>query len=123
MSRGKGRARKRARSARGARSAATGTSARSAANDRLGLAEQHAALIESARRRSRFAKSAFVAGGAVVFAAAMGFSRMSFAGHAKAPAKPLSAPPKFVKIVRRNLLQAGIVAPAEAPSGATTSVS
>jgi len=53
----------------------------------------------------------------------MGFARMSFPGHTKAPAKPLDAPPRFVKIVRRNLLQAGIVAPAQAPPGATTSVS
>jgi hypothetical protein len=69
------------------------------------------------------AKSAFAAGGIVVFTAAMGFARMSYPGHAKTPAKPLGAPPKFVKIVRRNLLQAGIVAPAQAPPGATTSVS
>jgi hypothetical protein len=87
------------------------------------LAQQHAARVESARRRARVAKSAFVAGGIVVFTAAMGFARMSFPGHAKTPATPLGAPPKFVKIVRRNLLQAGIVAPAQAPPGATTSVS
>ena len=120
MSRGKARARKRARSAPGPRAA---SGAGPPTSDRPGLAEQHVARIESARRRARVAKSAFVAGGIVVFTAAMGFARMSYPGHAKSPAKPLSPPPKFVKIVRRNLLQAGIVAPAQAPPGATTSVS
>jgi len=120
MSRRKGRARTRSRSASGTRPAGT---AGTTEGERLGLAEQHAARVESARRRARLAKSAFVAGGIVVFTAAMGFARMSFPGHAKAPAQPLSPPPKFVKIVRRNLLQAGIVAPAQAPPGATTSVS
>ena len=123
MSRGNGRARRRARSASGARSAATGTSARSTANDRLGPAEEHAARVESARRRARVAKAVLGATGAAVFAGAMMLARTSYPGHAKAPTQPLGAPPKFVKIVRRNLLQAGIVAPAQAPPGASTSVS
>jgi hypothetical protein len=53
----------------------------------------------------------------------MAFSRHSYAGHPKHPASALSAPPRFVSIVRHNLLQAGIVAPAQAPPGAKTAVS
>jgi hypothetical protein len=48
---------------------------------------------------------------------------MSYAGHSKRPLHALAAPAGFVRIVRRNLLQAGIVAPAQAPPGASTSVS
>jgi hypothetical protein len=59
----------------------------------------------------------------LVFGAAMLFARTSYAGHPKHPPRPLAAPPRFVKVVRENLLQAGIVAPAEAPADAATSVS
>jgi hypothetical protein len=79
--------------------------------------------VDLARRRARVAKAVFGAGGALVFGAAMLFARHSFAGHPKSPAHPLVAPSRFVRIVRKNLLQAGIVAPAQAPPGASTSVS
>jgi hypothetical protein len=59
----------------------------------------------------------------LVFGAAMLFARASYAGHPKRPPRPLAAPPRFVHVVRENLLQAGIVAPAQAPPGAATSVS
>ena len=61
------------------------------------------------------ALSAFVAG--------LVATRASYAGHSKRPLHALAAPPGFVQIVRRNLLQAGIIAPAQAPPGASTSVS
>ena len=48
----------------------------------------------------------------------MVFARHSYAGHPKEPVSALAASPRFVRIVRRNLLQAGVVAPAEAPPGA-----
>ena len=51
------------------------------------------------------------------------FARHSYAGHPKQPASALAASPRFVRIVRRNLLQAGVVAPAEAPPGAATAAS
>jgi hypothetical protein len=57
------------------------------------------------------------------FAGAFGLSRLSYAGHQKRPLRPLAAPPRYVQIVRQNLLQAGIVAPASAPPGAATSTS
>lgn len=78
---------------------------------------------EAARRRIAAAKFG-VAGVALVgFAAALGFARVSYPGHAKKPLRPLAAPPRYVEIVRRNLLQAGIVAPTQAPPGAATSTS
>jgi hypothetical protein len=69
------------------------------------------------------AKTALVAAGVVAFVAAIGLSRRSYASHPKHPARPLAAPGRFVGVVRRNLLQAGIVAPAQAPPEAQTSVS
>jgi hypothetical protein len=60
---------------------------------------------------------------AVVFGWAMGQSRSTFAGHPKQTVRALSPPSQFVDIVRKNLLQAGLLAPANAPPGAATSVS
>ncbi len=57
------------------------------------------------------------------FGVALGFSRLSYGGHAKKPLQPLAAPPRYVQIVRQNLLEAGIVAPAQAPPGAETASS
>jgi hypothetical protein len=77
--------------------------------------------LRAARRGARTAKLALGSGGALVFGLAMLFARGSYAGHPKRPTHPLSAPPRFVSVVRANLLQAGIVAPAEAPPQASTS--
>ena len=85
--------------------------------------QSRAEQLESARRRAGVAKALFGAVGALVFGIAMVLARHSYAGHPKHPATPLTAPPRFVSIVRQNLLQAGIVAPAQAPPGASTSVS
>jgi hypothetical protein len=79
--------------------------------------------VEPARRRAGIAKVALGTGGALVFGAAMAFARLSYAGHPKRPPQPLAAPKRFVSIVRQNLLEAGIVAPAEAPPDAATTVS
>jgi hypothetical protein len=83
--------------------------------------EAKASRLAAVRRRARVAKIVLGAGGSVVFGVAMLFARGSYAGHPKRPVHPLSAPPRFVSVVRANLLQAGIVAPAEAPPEATTS--
>ena len=80
-----------------------------------------ASRLEHARRRARAAKIVLGSGGSLVFGLAMLFARGSYAGHPKHPVHPLSAPPRFVSVVRANLLQAGIVAPAEAPPEASTS--
>jgi hypothetical protein len=81
------------------------------------------ARLLAAERRAGLAKAALGTCGAIIFGAAMVFARHSYAGHAKDPSRPLTAPPRFVSIVRRNLLQAGIVAPAQAPPGASTAAS
>lgn len=57
------------------------------------------------------------------FGAALGLSRAYYAGHPKKPLQPLTAPQRYVRIVRQNLLEAGIVAPAQAPPGAATASS
>jgi hypothetical protein len=85
--------------------------------------QSRAEQLASARRRVSVAKTLFGVVGALVFGIVMVFARQSYAGHPKHPATPLTAPPRFVSVVRQNLLQAGIVAPAQAPPGASTSVS
>lgn len=82
-----------------------------------------AAELASAERRARVGKAILAATGAGIFATAMVLARHSYAGHTKQPATALAAPPRFVSVVRRNLLQAGIVAPAQAPPGAATAAS
>ena len=79
--------------------------------------------LATARRRAAAVKALLSAVAAGLFGVAMVLSRHSFAGHAKEPVTALAAPPKFVKIVKKNLLQAGIVGPAQAPPGAATAVS
>jgi hypothetical protein len=79
--------------------------------------------IEAARRRVAAAKIGVVGVAIVGFGAALGFSRLTYAGHPKKALRPLAAPPRYVQIVRQNLLQAGIVAPTQAPPGAATSSS
>jgi hypothetical protein len=85
------------------------------------VSRAQASRVAAARRRAGRAKVALGTGGAVVFGLAMLFARASYAGHPKRPVHPLSAPPRFVSVVRANLLQAGVVAPAEAPPEATAS--
>jgi hypothetical protein len=79
--------------------------------------------IEAARLRVRLAKAGVVGVAIVGFAGAAALSRVSYAGHSKKPLRPLAAPPRYAQIVRQNLLQAGIVAPAQAPPGAATASS
>ena len=79
--------------------------------------------LEPARRRARYAKVTLGVAGTVVFAAAMALARTHYSGHAKQPIRKLAAPPAFVRVVRQSALQAGILAPAEAPPDAATSQS
>ncbi|HSD78240.1 MAG TPA: hypothetical protein VLA98_12585 [Solirubrobacteraceae bacterium] len=90
------------------------------------MATRTAALPEHMRpalRRAARGKVVLAAAGIVAFAGAFGLARRSHASHPKRPAGALAAPGRFVGIVRRNELQAGIVAPAQAPPEAQTSVS
>jgi hypothetical protein len=75
------------------------------------------------RKRAAQAKVALGLAALVAFVVGLVATRASYAGHSKRPLHALAAPTGFVQIVRRNLLAAGIVAPAQAPPGASTSVS
>ena len=55
--------------------------------------------------------------------ASMGLARVTYAGHPKHPVQALSIPQPLYVVVRKNLLQAGIMAPATAPPDVTTSTS
>ncbi len=55
--------------------------------------------------------------------ASMALARVTYAGHAKHPVRALSIPQPLYRVVRQNLLQAGILAPATAPPDAATSTS
>jgi hypothetical protein len=79
--------------------------------------------VSAARRRAAGAKKAVAVVAIVGFGVSMALARVSYAGHGKKPPRPLAAPPRFVKIVRANLLQAGVVAPAQAPPNASTASS
>lgn len=73
--------------------------------------------LEPVRRRVRLARSILVGGAIVAFGATMALARTQFPGHHKHGVTPLSPPASFVDVVRRNQLEAGILAPAEAPPG------
>jgi hypothetical protein len=53
----------------------------------------------------------------------MSLAHGNVAGHSRRQARPLAAPKRFQKAVRRDALDAGLLAPAQAPPRATTSVS
>jgi len=69
------------------------------------------------RRRVRIAQTVLVAGGTLVFGATMALARAQFPGHHKQGVTSLAPPGQFVDVVRQNQLEAGILAPAEAPPG------
>jgi hypothetical protein len=79
--------------------------------------------LAAARRRATLAKAVLAAGGACAFLAAAALAKVTYPGHHKRPSRSLSAPKRFVEVVRQNQLQAGILAPAEAPPGVTSAPS
>jgi len=79
-----------------------------------GVARPRNTRLETARRRASAAKVALVLIGASSFLGAAALARVAYPGHAKRHARPLSPPSRFVRIVRQNQLQAGILAPAQA---------
>jgi hypothetical protein len=122
MSRSK-RARAKARRRRGTGSlAAEPRAAARTAPDAAGLAPD-LSRFAPVRRRARIAKLGIGAAAVVGLGASMGLARVSYAGHAKQAVKTLSIPQPLYAVVRRNLLQSGILAPATAPPDATTSTS
>jgi hypothetical protein len=79
--------------------------------------------LDAARRRANATKAGFVAVVTVLFVGGMTLARHAYAGHAKAPVVPLAAPARYEQIVKKNLLQAGVVGPAQAPPGAASAPS
>ena len=69
--------------------------------------------LARARRRAGRAKLVLVVGSGLAFAATAALARSSYTSHPKRRATPLAAPASFVGVVRRNLLEAGAVAPPE----------
>ena len=67
--------------------------------------------LEPVRRRVRLARSILVGGAIVAFAATMGLARTQFPGITSTAWTTLSPPASFVDVVRRNQLEAGILAP------------
>jgi hypothetical protein len=82
-----------------------------------------AARLAPVRRRARYAKMGLAAAGVAFFAAGMSLAHGNVPGHSRRQARPLAAPRRFQEAVRRDALDAGLLAPAEAPPRATTSVS
>jgi hypothetical protein len=69
------------------------------------------------RRRVQAARLALAGGGVLLFGVTMALARVHFAGHHKQGVTPLAPPQRLLEVVRRDQLQAGILAPAQAPPG------
>lgn len=82
-----------------------------------------AGRLVSARRRARRAKIALTGAGLAFFAVGMSLAQGNVPGHHRRQARPLAAPKRFQEAVRRDSLDSGLLAPAQAPPRATTSVS
>lgn len=85
--------------------------------------EPGAARVAPARRRAAAAKLGVGLAAVTSLGIAMALARVTYAGHAKHPLRSLSIPQPLYRVVRENLLQGGILAPATAPPDATTSTS
>jgi len=79
--------------------------------------------VRAGRRRADRAKLAALLITPVLFVTALGLARGSYASHPRRASRPLSVPPRFERIVRENLLQAGVLAPQQAPKAVQTSSS
>ena len=79
--------------------------------------------MADARTRIRRSKTALVVGGLATFLVALPLARLTYAGHPKHRSRALDAPASFRRSVSHDLLAAGILAPAQAPSDAVTSTS
>ena len=82
-------------------------------------ASRHAA----AWRRARAAKLALATLATLTFLGGIELVRANVPSHSKRKLQSLAAPKRFTSIVQRDLLAAGIMAPAEAPPDAATAVS
>jgi hypothetical protein len=85
--------------------------------------EAEPSRIAGARRRATAVKVGVGAAAVVSVGSWMGLARVNYPGHTKHRTEPLAIPPDLYAVVRSNLLQAGIVAPATAPPDASTATS
>lgn len=85
--------------------------------------EKREKRLAPARRRAAVAKVVLGVGGVCSFLTAAALARVAFPGHAKRHSRSLSPPKRFVAIVRQNQLEAGILAPAQAPPNVTSAPS
>lgn len=85
--------------------------------------EPRASRVGSVRRRTRLAKFGVGLAIPALFGGSIALARATYAGHAKHTPKPLAVPKSFYSVIRQNLLQNGILAPAQAPPDAQTSSS
>ncbi len=76
--------------------------------------------IGAARRRAGLAKLVLAGTAATAFVASAALARVAYPGHHKKAIKSLSPPQRFVKIVRENQLESGILAPAQADPAVVT---
>jgi hypothetical protein len=77
----------------------------------------------AARRRARLAKGALASLAALTFVGGIGLTRAHVPSRHKRKPGALAAPKAFTRVVQRDLLAAGIMAPTEAPADVATSVS
>jgi hypothetical protein len=70
--------------------------------------------IGAARHRATIAKVALGGTGVAVFLLSAVLARVAYPGHHKRAIRSLSPPARFVRVVRENQLQSGILAPAQA---------
>ena len=73
--------------------------------------------------RAAATKKAFAAIASLTFLAGIALARAHVASHPRHRAHALAAPGSFTSAVRRDLLAAGIMAPAQAPADVATAVS
>jgi hypothetical protein len=79
--------------------------------------------LEPVRRRVRLARLTLAAGAALLFGASAALARVHFPGHHKQGVTPLQAPDSLLQVVRRDQLQAGLLAPAQADPGVASAPS
>jgi len=97
--------------------------ARSVPQSSKAAAVADSSRVAPARRRASVAKVGIGVAALVSVGVSAALARVTYAGHVKHPVQSLSIPRPLYRVVRQNLLQAGILAPATAPPDATTSTS
>lgn len=77
------------------------------------MAQAPETRLGAARRRAFLTKLALAGGAILAFGASAALARVAYPGHVKKASKSLQPPPRFMQIVRRNQLEAGMLAPTQ----------